>query len=148
MIEFEDSEEKYDFDDVDKKKDSKVKIRVATMFVIFLMIILMLAKNNFDFNFMKISLAQVPQKCDPSYSYNSQDHNSDWVKNAERVLKDNSSEFVKIEGFSNSYVVENEMGATEKKSPPEIVLEFDRIPKSGASIPQKLCGFKVTAVFK
>jgi hypothetical protein len=148
MIEFEDSEAKYDFEDVGKKHKPKVAIRIATMLVIFLMIVLTLAKNDFDFNFMKASFAQVPQKCDPEYSYNPHDTYADSVKNAENVLKDNVAEFSKVEGFSNGFVLDGQAEGKGGETSPKIIFEFDQIPKSGASIPQKLCGFKVTAVYK
>jgi hypothetical protein len=147
MIEFEEADAKYDFDET-KGKSDKVKIRVITMFIIFLMVIFMLIKNDFNFNFLQTSLASVPQQCNPLYSYDPEDSQQSAVQNAKYILNENIMEFGRIEGFSNAFVVEGETAEIEKKQIPEIRLEFNELAQAGKQIPQNLCGFKVSVVYK
>jgi hypothetical protein len=146
MIEFDEPEAKYDFE-YSKEKSSKMKIRVATLFIIFLMVILMLVKNDFEFNFLKTSIAQVPGQCNPLYGYDPEDPHASSIQNAKYILSENLMEFGKVEGFSRAFVVEEEP-EPGKKQPPEIRVEFDKIAGTEVSFPEELCGFRVLVVYK
>ena len=59
MIEFEEPQDRYDFDEI-KKKGNRVKIRIACMIIIFLVMIMMLAKKVFqECIFLNLSIEEI-----------------------------------------------------------------------------------------
>lgn len=145
MIEFQDPDEKYDFDQV-KKRESKVRIRIFTMLIIFLMFVLMLAGNNFRFDVIETFFVPVRQQCDPVYSYDSEDSISNAKKNAEYVLKQNLKMLDKLNGFIDGSV-EVVGDDSRQKNFPLFLLKFDSTGR-GEKIPESICGYKVKVIYK
>ena len=146
MIEFNDPDAKYEFGE-SKKSSPTTKIKVLTLFLVFVLLILLLARNNYRLDLLKTTIVPVITECNPLYKFDLRDSELIMVENARDVLKDNFDNFEGLEGFKKGYV-ESRSVTQEGKRIPEIILEFKDIEKTEKNIPNKVCGFNVTVTYK
>lgn len=147
MIEFQEPDEKYEFEQV-KKIEGKTRIRVLTILIVFLMFVLMLANNDFGLDVLKTSLVPVQTQCNPLYSYDPEDTEATLKNNAQQVLDQNKDEFQKLSGFADAVVEdEHKDKEGEKGIPPIIRLQFNSV-KMEKRMPETICGYTVKVVYK
>ncbi len=146
MIEFEEPGNEYDLEKI-KKSDLKIKVRVATLFIVFLLAIFFLIKNNFSFNFFKTEVLKIEEECDLKYSYNWNDEEETYIKKANMVLKKNDSLLRSVEGFDRALVESEQVGL--KGAPrPIIKIFFKDVTNVPIKIPKYICGYRVKVFFQ
>jgi len=146
MLEFDEPDAKYEFDE-SKKKSGSAKIKILTLFLILALLLLFLAKNDYKFNILKPIATPVIIECNPLYKFDSQDNEITMTKNAGDVLEENLKKFEELEGFEKGYIKSRSV-AQEGGKAPEIILEFKDIVRVEKEIPNKMCGFNATVIYK
>lgn len=146
MIEFEEPGDEYDLEKI-KESNLKIRVRVATLFIVFLLVILFLIKNNFSFNFLKTEALRIKEECDPKYSYNRNDEKEIYLKKANMVLEENHSQLISIKGF-NKALVESEQVGFKGAPRPIIKIFFRDVTDIPIKIPKYICGYRVEVFFQ
>jgi hypothetical protein len=146
MIEFEEPDAKYAFDE-SRSKGGSAKVKVLALLLIFVLLVLFLAKNNYKLNMLDTRIVPVITDCNLLYKFDLADSEVATIDNAEGVLEGNMSKFEELAGFYDGYVVSGSEVKSEKNVA-EIVLEFKNVAKTDKSIPENICGFDVSVVYK
>ena len=146
MIEFQEPDSKYELEKINEK-DVKVRANVITLFMLFLFLVLLLVFNNFNFNFASNRAAKLEQTCGAKNAYNWNDEEEVYLEKANKILSDNHGQFIKARGFKEAYV-ESEPIGYKKANKPVIKVFFEGVAESSVKVPERLCGYRVEAVFK
>ncbi len=120
---------------------------MLTLFLVFVLLILLLAKNSYRFDLLQTAVVPVIVDCNPLYKLDLRDSEIIMIENAGNVLEENLNNFEELEGFKKGYI-ESRSVTSEGKRIPEIILEFKDIKKTEKDIPNKMCGFKITVTYK
>ncbi len=81
------------------------------------------------------------------YKFDSADSEVVTIDNAKGVLGGNISKFAELTGFYDGYVASGSEVISEKNVA-EIILEFKDVTETDKSIPENICGFDVSVVYK
>ncbi|MEA2006854.1 MAG: hypothetical protein U9O20_01705 [Patescibacteria group bacterium] len=146
MIEFEEPDAKYTFDE-ERSKGGSAKVKVLALLFIFVLLTLFLAKNNYKFNMLDTQIVPVIADCNILYRFDSEDSEVVSIDNAKGVLKENMPKFEELTGFYDGYVASRSELKNEKNVA-EIIVEFKDVTETEKSIPKNICGFDVFVVFK
>ncbi|MFW5884741.1 MAG: hypothetical protein ACOCUF_00700 [Patescibacteria group bacterium] len=138
MIQFEEPEDKYDFDPV-KQKEIKTKIRVFSLFIIFLMLIVFAIKNDFSF---EVGINKdIGFACSGDNTLKKGDDDELKAIKAEKALKDNEESLSKIKGFEE-VVIDSEKTYNGGNRPIFKIIFNNEYPEH-SNIPDDLCGFSL-----
>ncbi|GAI35102.1 unnamed protein product [marine sediment metagenome] len=146
MMEFEEPGTEFEFEKA-KSRGIMEKIRIATLFLVFLLAIAFIIKNRFDFNFLKPLRTPMKTECVQAIKFDSSTSEGAQLANAHAVVNANMPHFKNIEGFSRAYVQSRSREASGKRYP-EIELEFKDVTTISSEIPEVICGFKISVIFK
>lgn len=146
MIEFEEPGGEYELEKI-KKSNLKVKVRVVTLFLVFLLVIFFLIKNDFNFDFFRTEVLRVEEKCDPKYAYSRNDEEETYLKKANTVLEENRSQLRSIEGFDRAFV-ESERVRFKGALRPIIKIFFKNTTDIPVKIPKCICGYRTEVFFQ
>lgn len=146
MIEFEEPGDEFDFEKI-KKANLSVRIRTITLFVVFILVIVFLVRNDYNFNFFKTTTVGIEEFCDPSLQYVWSDEEMIYMGKANTVLEQNHEQLQELDGF-HSATVEKEPIGYKGADRPVIKLLFEGRIASSLKIKERLCGYRVLATFK
>lgn len=146
MIEFEEPDAKYAFDE-ERSKGGSAKVKILALLFIFVLLVLFLAKNNYKLDMLDTQIVPVITDCNLLYKFDPKDSEVVTIDNAKGVLKENMPKFEELTGFEDGYVASRSELKNEKNIA-EIILEFKDVTETERSIPKNICGFDVFVVFK
>jgi hypothetical protein len=136
-------------DKLELKERMKVRLRVKTravvLFVCYLVLILIIIKNDFNFVF-GVESNFVPV-CGPANTKKLSDDDEFAKEKCQKTLKANEIYLKKIPGYTKGNVVELPMGYKNKLIP-IIQISFDKESPEHKKIPEEICGFRIQKYYK
>lgn len=141
-MKFEDLDDKFEFEKA-KKRSAFTKIRIATLLIIFIILISFAAKNNFSFAFR--SGDKFEEICGPGNTLKSIDDQELIAEKSKRALQSNLENLKEIDGFSRVYVSNEPIGYKNKKVP-VINIVFSYSDQQQKIIPKQICGFNTNVI--
>ena len=146
MIEFEEPGDEYELEEI-KSTNFRTRIKVITLFVVFILLILFLVKNDFNLNLFQTKILAVEDECDPKYSYNWNDEEEMYLDKANAVLSQHHEYLKNMTGFDYA-IVESEPVGYQDRDRPVIKLFFRGINETSVKIPERICGYRISITYK
>ena len=146
MIEFEEPGDEYVLEEV-KRSNIRTRIKVITLFVVFVLLVLFLIENDFNFNFFQTKIMAFEDECDSKNAFNWNDEEEMYLDKANNVLAQHHEYFKNMVGFDYA-MVESEPVGFQDTNRPVIKLFFRGINDASVKIPERVCGYRVSIIYK
>lgn len=146
MIEFEEPGDEYVLEEI-KSTNLRTRIKVITLFVVFLLLVVFLIKNGFELNLFQTKILAVEDECDPRYSFNWNDEEAMYMDKANSVLAQHYDFFRNMTGFDHAYVVSEPVGY-QNMNRPVIKIFFRGVNDTPVKIPERICGYRVAVIYR
>lgn len=144
MIEFEEPEKDYVFEG-SNLTGKKPKIRLVVLLLTFFIVIGFFVKNDYDFNFFKSIKPVLEFQCTDEVTYN---NHEDKIANYERAKKALAMNIVLIKskcGFIDDSISFEKIKRINVMKP---VINLTFAGEIAYDVPEKMCDFKVNALYK
>jgi len=145
MVTFHEPEEEYSFDRVNKK-DIYTKIRVAVMFFVFVALVALIAKNDFDFDLLHSRTTILDNSCSPATSLVLRDDAEIRLVKAKNLLSLKMDQFQNVDGFARAYVTEEK--DSRGKTIPVINVVYKSYSENNLHLGQDVCGFPLKVLYQ
>lgn len=146
MIEFEEPGDEYVLEEI-KGTNIRTRIKVITLFVVFALMVLYLVKNDFNFNLFQTRILAVENECDPKYAFNWNDEEEMYLDKANSILSQHHEYLKNMLGFDYA-IVESEPVGYQGTNRPVIKIFFRGVNDSSVKLPERLCGYRVSIIYK
>jgi hypothetical protein len=123
----------------------RIKTRVAVLFACYLVLILIIAKNDFSFVFGAES--KIVPVCGPANTKKMSDDKELVREKCQKALRVNEEYFKKMPGYIEGKVTELPIGY-KKNLIPVIQISFNKESPEHKKIPEEICGFEVQRLYK
>jgi len=146
VIQFEEPGAEYELEEI-KTTNIKTRIKVITLFVVFILLVVFLIKNDFRLDLFQTKILKADEGCDPKYEYNWNDEEVTYMEKANSVLSKYHSDFKEMMGFDYA-IVESEPVGYQQGERPVIKVYFRGVNETPIRIPDRICGYRVTIIYK
>ncbi|MFO7807447.1 MAG: hypothetical protein R6V40_03440 [Candidatus Moraniibacteriota bacterium] len=144
-MQFQEPEDDYSFEGVKKTKTS-TKIRIFILFLVFLLVIFIIIKNDF-----KLSFFSEDEKYDLGFKCSEEntlkDHDDDFLQKikVKKAVKDNKKNFSHLDGFEGLEIAYKEKYNGSRIPYMKVFLNGD--PESYKAFPEDVCNFDLKVEF-
>jgi len=146
VIEFEEPGDEYVLEEV-KKSNIRTRVKVITLFVVFVLLILFLVKNDFNFNLFQTKIMAFEDECDSKYAFNWNDEEEMYLDKANSVLAQHHDYLKGMIGFDYA-IVETEPVGFQETNRPVIKIHFRGVNDTPVKLPERICGYRVSIIYK
>jgi len=148
MVKYEDIDDNFDFSEEKKKGKVKTIFRTTVLFLVFLLVILFIISNDYSFavNFNDNNQQGLEAVCgedDKEVMIGDEELQQEKVK---QVITANQAAFKQLPGFERVLIKEQPIGYRGSR---RLVIEliFEGAVSDQVKLPERLCGFKLEAVY-
>jgi hypothetical protein len=147
MIEFEEPEKGYIFEGLNITS-SRPKVRVTVLFLLFIVIIGFFIKNDFNFDFLKISKAVANFECSTVDRFDSFDDKEMNFERAKKVLEKNKALLESEVEFKDARIDSKDFEGNLKINGNRPVINLYFSGETELQIPDMMCDFQVNVFYK
>lgn len=146
MIVFEDQDGDYEVEQL-KKSNVATKIRVAALFVFFIIIVSAFARNDYDFDFSGLSGdKEIKFKCEKESSNRTVDDLDKKLQEATEVLNNNMEIISGLRGYVGSSASLEPVGFKDMPVP-VVTIVLNQI-NNDKKYPEKICGYNLKVIYQ